>query len=119
MQALRKWARSTFAYVALERPDWDEWWEEFKRFNPVSAQVTEEFWKKYRKKLDRLDRRRFAVRSNKTALILYENYYAKRVYELRKDPKYASLFRRWRRLERRKRKKINLSLRENVAKEVV
>lgn len=94
MQAIKKWARETLTFVALQRPDWDEWWEEFKRYNPVSAQITEEFWKKYRKKLDRLYRGQSFGGCSETHIKLYQNYYAKRVYQLREDSKHARLFRR-------------------------
>lgn len=92
MQALKEWARATLTLVTLERPDWDEWWEEFKRCNPVSALITEEFWNKYRKKLRRLSLGQAIPGYTETEIKLYQNYYAKRAHELRRDREPASLF---------------------------
>lgn len=92
MQALKEWARATLTFVTLERQDWDEWWQEFKRYNPVSALITEEFWTKYRKKLRHLSLGQAIPGCTETEIKLYQNYYAKRAYELRRDPEHASLF---------------------------
>ena len=91
MQAMKRWARETLTFVTLERPDWDEWWEEFRRCNPVSALVTEEFWNKYQKKLRRLSLGQAVPGCTEAEIKLYQNYYAKRAYELRRDPEHSSL----------------------------
>ena len=93
MQALKEWARKTLILVAMERPEWEEWWEEFKKYNPVSAQILEEFWRKHRRRPGRLGLPEHEVAAyGEKGIGLFENYYAKRIYELRRDPERAWLF---------------------------
>jgi hypothetical protein len=93
MQALKRWAKQTLIYVSQQRPDGNEWWEEFVKCNPISARIMEEFRGKYRRKLNRVILPQdTAICYGEKGIKLFEDYYAKRVYELREDPKSASLF---------------------------
>ena len=52
MRRVKKRITAIWEAVSIENPFWEEWWDDFKRLNPVSARITEEFWKKYRKLLN-------------------------------------------------------------------
>ncbi len=105
MQALKRWVKDFLESYAIMRPDWDEWWENFKKYYPVSAQIIYEFNRKYRRKLSRVALiQDVALIYGETGIKLFQDYFSKRVFELRKDPNYASLFRR--RGFRKKQKKL-------------
>lgn len=91
MQALKRCARSTWAFWIMEKPD--SLCEDLERFNPLSTQITREFCEKYQKQLNSFIDGVDAHYSEKT-FRRFVSFYLKRVEELCKASKYESMLRR-------------------------
>lgn len=75
----------------MGKPDESVWWEDYKKQNPLSAQITEEFLEKHRNDpgfAKEQTERRF---SDKT-IDEFVDYHFERLPELMKDSKHAPLF---------------------------
>ena len=93
MRALKERIRGIWVEVNMQRPDPDEWWEDFEKFNPVSAQITKEFWEKNQRRLNSFING-IEARCSEIMVKRYVSYYLERLRELRREPKCAAFLRR-------------------------
>jgi hypothetical protein len=71
--------------------DESTWWEDFKKRDPVSAQIHDEFFEKHEDDPDFVKECAEGKFSDKT-INACADYHLERLRELREDPKYASMF---------------------------
>lgn len=74
-------------------PDGSTWWEDYKKGNPISAQILDEFFEKHKDDPD-FQKENTGGRVSDKVINQFADYYFERLPELVKDPKFASMFKK-------------------------